>query len=294
MAYIVSQIKKGNNLDIYRNQILPRVPSSTVEMITSQSSFSEDQFVDYSVIPTTVQNGERVDTFLQSGEVYFLEYEISKVPEGYYDRGQGSSYYPDVLNIDIVVKNFLSTENNAENIGSIRIPCQARDNQLQDGTHVLKENFNEKVKGTLIFSPSVSCDRIGFKISRNGYDFLVTQRNWLLNTEENISISYIEPNSESEERKEKSVTVPQNKITITNLCSLNNLVSNNGGWLKFGFQSRPGTLIAVNGEPIVVGRSGVYEINNGTKIYKFMIATPGNDINKIDAFLLDYAYETSI
>ena len=50
------------------------------------------------------------------------------------------------------------------------------------------------------------------------------------------------------------------------VCTLNNLVNQSSGWLKIGYQCRPGSLIVVNGEPIRVGRSGIYEINNGTII----------------------------
>jgi len=70
------------------------------------------------------------------------------------------------------------------------------------------------------------------------------------------------------------------------------LVTEPSGWLKIGYQCRPGSLIVVNKEPIRVGRSGIYEINNGTIIDSFMIASPGgSDNSKIDAFLLDYAYK---
>jgi len=76
------------------------------------------------------------------------------------------------------------------------------------------------------------------------------------------------------------------------VCELVNLVTESSGWLKFGYQCRPGSLIVINGEPIRVGRSGIYEINNGTIINNFMIASPGgSDNSKIDAFLLDYAYK---
>ena len=92
----------------------------------------------------------------------------------------------------------------------------------------------------------------------------------------------------------KVITLNCNTImeAQADVCELVNLVTESSGWLKFGYQSRPGNLIVVNGEPIRVGRSGIYEINNGTTIEKFMIASPGGSNNsKIDAFLLDYAYK---
>lgn len=58
---------------------------------------------------------------------------------------------------------------------------------------------------------------------------------------------------------------------------------------KIGFQSRPGTLITVNNEPIRLGRSGMYEINNGVEIVSVGVAAPGGDV---EPFILDYAYES--
>lgn len=85
------------------------------------------------------------------------------------------------------------------------------------------------------------------------------------------------------------------------VCQLVNLVNPNGlsgvqkpKWLKLGYQSRPGNLIVINQEPIRVGRSGIFELNNGMEIESFMIASPGGAANNgasIDAFLLDYAYQ---
>ena len=66
---------------------------------------------------------------------------------------------------------------------------------------------------------------------------------------------------------------------------------NSSRWLKLGYQSRPGNLIVVNREPIRVGRSGIFELNNGTEITNFMVTAPlGYETDKIDPFLLDYAY----
>jgi hypothetical protein len=58
---------------------------------------------------------------------------------------------------------------------------------------------------------------------------------------------------------------------------------------KIGFQSRPGTLITVNKETIRLGKSGIYEINNGTDIYSVGVAGFGG---KVEPFILDYAYES--
>lgn len=55
---------------------------------------------------------------------------------------------------------------------------------------------------------------------------------------------------------------------------------------KIGVQSKPGFLMCVNGEPIRVGRSGIYEINNGVKIVFFGIASFD------EKFIFDYAWNS--
>lgn len=75
--------------------------------------------------------------------------------------------------------------------------------------------------------------------------------------------------------------------------SLNNLINSSQEkyWKKIGVQSRPGSLIVINKEPIRIGRSGIYELNNGTKISSFMIASGWDANEKVDPFLVDYVYQ---
>lgn len=80
-----------------------------------------------------------------------------------------------------------------------------------------------------------------------------------------------------------------------NFYSLNNLINSSQQkyWKKIGVQSRPGSLIVINKEPIRIGRSGIYELNNGTKITDFMIASGWDADEKVDPFLVDYVYQKS-
>ena len=96
-------------------------------------------------------------------------------------------------------------------------------------------------------------------------------------------------------------TIASSAATI-HLYSLENLVDFDSQkyWKKMGIQSRPGSLIVVNKEPIRIGRSGIYELNNGTKITNLMIASgwrngeAGETINtNVDPFLVDYVYQTN-
>lgn len=62
---------------------------------------------------------------------------------------------------------------------------------------------------------------------------------------------------------------------------------------QIGIQSRPGSLFVVNHEPIYLGRSGVYEVNNGTNIQTIGVVAPdGADVSNIQDFIIDYAYVT--
>ena len=68
---------------------------------------------------------------------------------------------------------------------------------------------------------------------------------------------------------------------------LNSSIDNKGRLKQIGVQSAPGLMMSIEGELIRVGRSGIYEINNGISInYIGFIVEPGD--NKY--FVLDYQY----
>lgn len=75
------------------------------------------------------------------------------------------------------------------------------------------------------------------------------------------------------------------------LSILSNIIPNQQKWIKIGYQCRPGSLIIINKQPIRVGKSGIFELDNNLPIKDFRIANPGgSNLKYIDAFLLDYAY----
>ena len=113
---------------------------------------------------------------------------------------------------------------------------------------------------SLVFKPNSNYSLLLFELQKTGYDYL-----------------------KDEERTWRSIDFQTNGI----ICRLNNIIGKT--YSKIGFQSRPGELIAINGYPIRVGRSGIYELDNGTPINSVMIAP--NALNQIDPFLLDYMYE---
>lgn len=83
------------------------------------------------------------------------------------------------------------------------------------------------------------------------------------------------------------------KITIKNIkiYSLNNLINNLDNNIKeitkLGIQSHPFIFIVLNGEPIRVGRNGIYEITEGVKINSLCLAPISTG-----SIILDYKYNT--
>lgn len=101
----------------------------------------------------------------------------------------------------------------------------------------------------------------------------------------NENVNFINPKSED--------YIPPSEYG--QFAKLTNIVPNSSSpWIKLGYQSRPGSLIVINKEPIRVGRSGIFELDNKLPIKDVRIANPGGSKsnNNIDAFLLDYAYST--
>ena len=62
--------------------------------------------------------------------------------------------------------------------------------------------------------------------------------------------------------------------------------------IKIGVQGPAGMLMIINGQPIRIGPSGIYEINNGYKIKSFGVILKENNsfTDNNDYFILDYQY----
>lgn len=86
------------------------------------------------------------------------------------------------------------------------------------------------------------------------------------------------------------------EITIQTYGQLKNLISelNLGGGssylTKIGIQGPPSLLMCINREPIRIGRSGIYEINNGVNISSISFVPKENDGTLVDYFIMDYEY----
>ena len=282
MAFYVAQLRKeSNNLtNTYMTPIEENIENSTM--------LSPDPFYN----PFLIDENNNFSDFALSGtfemgQVYYLRFKIHKVPQYYYsgqaDYSNFSFSQADILNFRLLLKNDGQTDEELtppEQIGTFSVP------------QALYNESNSYASYSFVFTPSKTFNRLVFRLNRIGFDKLIEARNWLIQSAETKTVSRYNGNSEID------ITVRGERISYTeedgDICILNNILSLSEAskyWIKLGFQSRPGSLIVINGEPIRVGRSGIYELNNGTKIESFMIASPnGSNNEKIDAFLLDYAY----
>lgn len=283
MAYLVSQLRK-NGSQIYMTDVA--VSPST---ITSPNTFGgSNTFTDFAL------EGNFVPT-----EVYYLRFQIHKIPQYFYSGSKMASQIADYQDADELSLQIL-LKNGSDETDEITDPPE-----IIGTCSVPKAKFDQSESYSsysFVFSPSKIFNRIGFRINRISYDAINTTspRNWLYLPSGTSADQTVQCYTSVTAEEKTNITTIGERIKYSNddgdICTLNNLITNeNGpsGWLKFGYQSRPGSLIVVNGEPIRVGRSGIYEINNGTIINKFMIASPNGSDNKyIDAFLLDYAYKS--
>lgn len=295
MSFIVSQMRKvDNESGTYMTDISNLLSAST---ISSPNNFGgTDTFTDFAL------TGASTNFNFTPDNVYFLRFKIHKIPQYFYSGsktpGQVASYSSaDELGLQIILKN--KNQNDEEEyppevIGTCTVPKgKLQQYHTQNSTYYACDEYSSY---SFVFSPTKSFDSLGFRVNRTSFDAIYvrsTPRTWLTDTVTDVT----------EDRYYESSTA-QRKISTTgdrivylgddaDICILNNIIpSEQKKWLKFGYQSRPGSLIVVNRQPIRVGRSGIYEINNGTLITSFMIASPNGSVdNNIDAFLLDYAYE---
>ena len=118
----------------------------------------------------------------------------------------------------------------------------------------------------IMFTPTNTYKYLGFILSRTNYDYL-----------QSISRDDIATSINLETYGDVSV--------VNNILPIENAI-------KIGIQTKPGSLICINHEPIRVGRSGVYEVNNGILINFVGFSAPNGSINtNVHDFILDYAYD---
>lgn len=286
------KIGQLRNSDLVQTNDIMQVLDIESDKINVQNPFEEKNVHPFEDLVLKIANNGK---FLK-GQTYYLNFKIQKIPEYFYSGKLNFQAYKDADQLDFTLVLQDNKNDNSvitESLDSFSV--KTRTTRLDDLEP--EYTFFETV-----FTPTQDFTNLVFKVARRTYDAFTPNmddetlpggRKWLTG-----DVSPRQPDGEIWEERTTAagdiikVRAVEPKIVYTgtecDFCLLHNIIPNGITWKKFGFQSRPGTLIVVNGEPIRVGRSGIYEINNGTKIKSFMIAAPGRNI---DAFLLDYLYE---
>lgn len=164
----------------------------------------------------------------------------------------------------------------------ITIILQKQDGTEEDKTQNLGTVKVAKGKGEnaplefdifdIVIPPNAEYDQIWFKVNRTLTDYQMS------NTDGKTAGKILRINTE-----ELLLAEINNVIDV-----LNPAIENKGRLKQIGVQSAPGLQMCIDGEQIRVGRSGIYEINNGVNVqFLGFIIEPDNDGKY---FLLDYQY----
>lgn len=280
MAYAVSQLRKQAGTGTYMQTI-----TVTESTFASPNKFNDSgSFTDFALLGN-----------FEKGKTYYLRFIIHRIPDGWYSR-ETAGYYSMFQTADDMTYTLLLKTNAEEDEDTN--PPQIIDTFTVKSLALSETNIGSNTvyySYSTVFTPNKNFGLLGFRLARTAYDVLASQRNWIRESAEKVTKTVYDDSG-----KPMVLTTQGERIVYKNqngdICLLKDIVglSNSTTWLKMGFQSRPGTLVVVNQQPIRVGRNGTYQINNGTMIDSFMIAAPqGSDNSKIDAFLLDYAYNKS-
>ena len=102
-----------------------------------------------------------------------------------------------------------------------------------------------------------------------------------------VLIDYNNENEDGTYGRKVNMEILKLKEIYNVIDFLNPAIENTGRLKQIGVQSAPGLLMSIDGEAVRVGRSGIYEINNGISVsFIGFIIEP--DDNKY--FILDYQY----
>ena len=88
----------------------------------------------------------------------------------------------------------------------------------------------------------------------------------------------------------ENITIGQYRYKITGSDNLNNttsLVFENKSWVKLGIQAPPGTQWEINSKQILIGRTGIYELDDDIEINTLKLLS---EIDKAHDIIIDFAY----
>ena len=166
----------------------------------------------------------------------------------------GGGTIPGTQSITVKLHNSTAQTNNTQFIDTVIV---------SEGTG--KETFE------MIIQPNANYDAIDFTLSRS-------------------AIEYNTINDDGSYGREATVVVEKLTEVLNIIESISGAIDNKTSLKQIGVQARPGMLMTINGEGIKVGRSGIYEINNGVVVNSIGFVIESGDNNQSNYFILDYQY----
>lgn len=235
--------------------------------IPTQDSRFRNSVTSYTRISSNYDTGKtfyqaQIQNQFEVGKYYYIKI---KVERNFSDQ-----------EITLKLENNSQTEDsNSQFIDTFKVPKKEANNN--DGKDFI---FYET-----IFAPNITYSRIRFILQRNVIDFY-TQTN--VYTNEPLS------NAEINEWSGRKIV-----ITECQLYNMKNLLNGkipNQSLTKIGIQGPPGLLMCINGEPIRIGPSGIFQIRNGYRVnfLSFVrgVSLQNNGEYSLDIFIVDYQYNT--
>lgn len=216
-------------------------------------------FKDFAITP--LNNG---GVFLPKN-TYYLRFTVKRIPERTYQNTLGVvTTWEDPNNMDfsLILYKDAGTSTGVHTDGTYQTV------ESKFSVEPYKELVNEPEKSfEVVFTPNNSYKFLAFEMKKVSYDYIYGFRDTL-----NTSTLNFDDKGD--------------------LCVIKNILPI--GSDKIGVQSQPGSLLCVNHEPIRIGRSGIYEVNNGVKIsFVGVLAPNGSRDENVKDFILDYAWDNS-
>lgn len=156
----------------------------------------------------------------------------------------------------------------------------------QDFSLLLKKSTNDNISQTIdtfsVSSGSSGTETFEFVITPNiDYDQIVF---YLTRTNTDYQLN----NGDNTYGRKSTVQI----LSFSQIKDLLTTPINHTPLVKIGVQGPTGMLMVINGEPIRIGPSGIYEINNGYKIKTFGVVVKDNNLSTDgkEYFILDYQY----
>ena len=238
---------------IRRNQISTFLTplDYTTELEEQVSPLSEAVIFNEFVINCSLPN---VDSTRTKKKNYFLRIKIYRDPE------------EDELVTVILKKKNGTIEDRTQTLGTLKI--EKRRSEVAPLEYAIFD---------IVIPPNAEYDQILFKLNRTLIDYNIINM-----------IDEEDPTSTETYGRILRTEIPLFAEINNVIDDLNPAIGNKGRLKQIGVQSAPGLQMCIDGEQVRVGRSGIYEINNGVNVqFLGFIIEPDNDGKY---FLLDYQY----